>query len=79
MENDKSKGNFSKYGFGFNVKKESKTFQMGFDRRVDEHFQHNGETFETNDFVGYVKYSKKEKGSFNQSFLYRKRIKKAMA
>ena len=75
MENDKSKGNFSKYGFGFNVKKESKTFQMGFDRRVDEHFAFNGDTLETNDFVGYIKYSKKEKGSSSQSFLYRKRIK----
>ena len=37
MENDKSKGNFSKYGFGINVKKESKTFQIGFDKRVDEY------------------------------------------
>ena len=75
MENDKSKGNFSKYGFGINVKKESKTFQIGFDKRVDEYLDYNGETFETNDFVGFVKYSKKENGSFNQSFLYRKRIK----
>ena len=74
-ESDKSKGNFSKYGLGFNVKKENKSFQIGFDRREDEHFINNSESSETNDFVGYIRYNKKEKGVFNQSFLYRKRIK----
>ena len=77
MENDKSKGNFSKYGFGINVKKESKTFQIGFDKRVDEYLEYNGEPLKQM-ICRFVKYSKRKR-SFNQSFYTEKGLKTGMA
>ena len=74
-ENEPSKGDFSKIGFGFDIDEEDRKITMGFDLRNDESIMNSNEKFQTRDLVGSIKYQKRNDNGINQNIIFNKRIK----
>jgi len=74
-ENDPSKGNFSKIGFGFDLDEEDRKVTIGFDLRNDESIINSNEKFQTRDLVGSIKYQKRNNNGINQNIIFKKRMK----